>query len=39
MMYKRKECVATVLRNTVIVMGGANERYNYLKSVESFRVG
>lgn len=26
-----------VLINTVIVMGGANERYNYLKSVESFR--
>ncbi len=38
MKYKRRECVAAVVRDTVIVMGG---RYgggrNYLKSAERFR--
>jgi hypothetical protein len=37
MKYKRKGCVAAVVRNTVIVMGGKDERGNNLKSVESFR--
>ena len=37
MKYKRKGCVAAVVRDTVIVMGGRDERGNYLKSVESFR--
>ena len=37
MKYKRKGCVAAVVRDTVIVMGGQDERRNYLKSVESFR--
>ncbi|XP_028411701.1 uncharacterized protein LOC114534458 [Dendronephthya gigantea] len=37
MKYKRKGCVAAVVRDTVIVMGGQDERGNALKSVESFR--
>ena len=37
MKYKRKGCVAAVVRDTVIVMGGQNEKGNTLKSVESFR--
>ena len=37
MKYKRKECVAAVVKDTVIVMGGLGERGNYLKSVECFR--
>ena len=37
MKYKRKGCVAAVVRDTVIVMGGEDERGNYLKSVEGFR--
>ena len=37
MKYKRKGCVAAVVRDTVIVMGGRDEEGNYLKSVESFR--
>ena len=37
MKYKRKACVAAVVRDTVIVMGGKDERGNYLKSVESFK--
>ena len=36
MKYKRGGCVAAVVRDTVIVMGGKGER-NDLKSVESFR--
>jgi hypothetical protein len=36
MKYKRKGCVAAVVRDTVIVMGGKEGR-NHLKSVESFR--
>ena len=36
MKYKRKGCVAAVVKDTVIVMGGQGER-DYLKSVESFR--
>ena len=37
MKYKRQGCVAAVVRDTVIVMGGKDERGNILKSVESFR--
>ena len=37
MKYKRRGCVAAVVRDTVIVMGGRNERRKVLKSVESFR--
>ena len=37
MKYKRRRCVAAVVRDTVIVMGGRDERGNILKSVESFR--
>jgi hypothetical protein len=37
MLYKRTGCVAAVVRDTVIVMGGYDEEGNYLKSVESFR--
>ena len=37
MKYKRRGCVAAVVRDTVIVMGGRDERENYLKSVEGFR--
>ena len=37
MKYKRRGCVAAVVRDTVIVMGGRDERRNVLKSVEGFR--
>ena len=37
MKYKRRGCVAAVVRDTVIVMGGKDEGDNFLKSVESFR--
>ena len=37
MKYRREGCVAAVVRDTVIVMGGEDERGKYLKSVESFR--
>ena len=37
MKYKRKGCVAAVVRDTVIVMGGWDKRRNSLKSVECFR--
>ncbi|CAB4029349.1 kelch repeat and K+ channel tetramerization domain containing [Paramuricea clavata] len=37
MKYKRKGCVAAVVRDTVIVMGGRDERGKYLKSVECFQ--
>ena len=37
MKYKRRGCVAAVVKDTVIVMGGQDEGRNYLKSVESFR--
>ena len=36
MKYKRKGCVAAVVRDTVIVAGGKDERGNYLKSVEGY---
>ena len=37
MKYKRRGCVAAVVRDTVIVMGGKDERRNVLKTVEGFR--
>ena len=37
MKYKRRGCVAAVVKDTVIVMGGKDEKGNILKSVESFR--
>jgi hypothetical protein len=37
MKYKRAGCVAAVVRDTVIVMGGMDERRKYLKSVECFQ--
>ena len=37
MKYKREGCVAAVVRDTVIVMGGRGERRDYLESVEGFR--
>ena len=37
MKYKRRACVAAVVRDTVIVMGGRDEKRNYLKTVESFK--
>ena len=37
MKYNRRGCVAAVVRDTVIVMGGDDERQNDLKSVESFK--
>ncbi len=37
MKYKRSGCVAAVVKDTVIVMGGRGERGNWLKSVENFR--
>ena len=37
MKYKRRGCVAVVVRDTVIVMGGEDEERNCLKSAESFR--
>ena len=37
MKYKRRGCVAAVVRGTVIVMGGRDERRDYLESVEGFR--
>ena len=37
MKYKREGCVAAVVRDTVIVMGGYNKSDYYLKTVEGFR--
>ena len=37
MLYKRTGCVAAVVKDTIIVMGGYDEGQNYLKSAESFR--
>jgi hypothetical protein len=35
MLHKRKGCMAVVIENTIVVLGGV-ERYHYLKSVEGF---
>ena len=37
MKYRRRGCVAAVVRDTVIVMGGNDERGTALKTVEGFR--
>ena len=37
MKYRRRGCVAAVVRDTVIVMGGEDERGTALKTVEGFR--
>ena len=37
MKYRRRGCVAAVVRDTVIVMGGMDKRGNVLKTVEGFR--
>ena len=37
MLNKRDGCVAAVVDDTILVMGGKDKRGNYLKSVESFR--
>ena len=37
MKYKRRGCVAAVVKDTVIVMGGKDEKGKVLKSVEGFR--
>ena len=37
MKYKRFGCVAAVVRDTVIVMGGVDERLDRLRTVEGFR--
>ena len=37
MKYKRRGCVAAVVRDIVIAMGGKDEGDNFLKSVEGFR--
>ena len=39
MNYKRKGCVAAVVRDGVIVMGGQDETGGYLQSVETFMFG
>ncbi len=36
MLHKRRGCVAVVIENTIVVLGGADERGNDLKSVEGF---
>ena len=36
MLHKRKGCMAVVIENTIVVLGGQNERGNNLKSVEGF---
>ena len=37
MKYKRRGCVAAVVKDTVIVMGGQVEREYYSRTVEGFR--
>ena len=39
MLEKRYGCCAVITGNTIVVMGGVNEKYNYLKSVECFTMG
>ena len=36
MLHKRYGCMAVVIENTIVVLGGIDERKNYLKSVEGF---
>ena len=39
MLEKRWGCCAVITGNTIAVMGGVNEKYNYLDSVECFTMG
>ena len=36
MLHKRKGCMAVVIENTIVVLGGEDEKRNNLKSVEGF---
>ena len=36
MLHKRYGCMAVVIENTIVVMGGRDKRWNTLKSVEGF---
>ena len=36
MLQKRRGCMAVVIENTIVVLGGKDERKNSLKSVEGF---
>jgi hypothetical protein len=36
MLHERKGCMAVVIENTIVVLGGRNERGYVLKSVEGF---
>ena len=36
MLHKRKGCIAVVIQNSIVVLGGQDERSDYLKSVEGF---
>jgi N-acetylneuraminic acid mutarotase len=39
MLEKRDGCCAVITGNTIVVMGGMNEKYEYLSSVECFTMG
>ena len=39
MLEKRWGCCAVITGNTIVVMGGVNEKYNYRSSVECFTMG
>ena len=36
MLHKRKGCMAVVIENTIVVLGGRDEKQNELKSVGGF---
>ena len=36
MLHKRRGCMAVVIENTIVVLGGRDEKFNDLKSVEGF---
>ncbi|CAB4043003.1 E3 ubiquitin- ligase NRDP1 [Paramuricea clavata] len=36
MLHKRRGCMAVVIENTIVVLGGEDEKWNVLKSVEGF---
>jgi hypothetical protein len=36
MLHKRKGCMAVVIDNTIVVLGGMDERGWFMKSVEGF---
>ena len=39
MLEKRYDCCAVITGNTIVVMGGVNDEYVYLSSVECFTMG